>query len=186
MLRTTPVNPTKSNAWRSARSHPCVISLPVRKLLLRDWPDIPTCQHKGRLRILDYGCGFGDDAYELNKIPGYDVSAYDPYFRPDKTRKILKRQYDIVLCTYVLNVVKYRGERQAILERIRARLRAKRGVAYITVRRGMKMGDRKNGSWQGDVRLMLPEVFDNSQYTTYILHAHRCELPMRFEELQYV
>jgi DNA phosphorothioation-associated putative methyltransferase len=60
--------------------------------------------------ILDYGCGRGDDVRALWN-EGHDVIGYDPHVRDDPPYGCLSQPpvargaYDLVLCTYVLNVV---------------------------------------------------------------------------------
>ena len=46
--------------------------------------------------ILDYGCGKGFDCQH------YSVDGYDPYFQPEYPKK----QYNTIVCNFVLNVVK--------------------------------------------------------------------------------
>lgn len=50
--------------------------------------------------ILDYGCGYGTDA-EFLRRKGFSVDCYDPYYFPDFPTK----QYSVVLCSYVLDVL---------------------------------------------------------------------------------
>ncbi len=50
--------------------------------------------------ILDYGCGYGTDAGFLRE-KGFSVDCYDPYYFPDYPTK----QYSVVLCSYVLDVL---------------------------------------------------------------------------------
>lgn len=73
--------------------------------------------------ILDYGCGYGYDALAL----GADF--YDKYYYPEKP----VRQYDTIICNYVLNVVS-EDEELEILRDIQ-RLLKPNGRAYISVRR---------------------------------------------------
>jgi len=65
----------------------------------------------GDYSILDYGCGKGDDAREL-EAHGIDVSAWDPIHRPDGD----KRGCDIVNLGYVINVIEDRQERTETLQ----------------------------------------------------------------------
>ena len=78
---------------------------------------------EGGLRILDYGCGRGFDAFYMN------ADRYDPHWFPLEPAG----PYNIIFCTYVLNVVE-RSEREKILDRIDGLL-GEGGVSYVTVRR---------------------------------------------------
>lgn len=50
-------------------------------------------------RILDFGCGRGQDVKELKKLK-FDAYGYDPHWAPEKP----KGKFDTVLMTYVVNV----------------------------------------------------------------------------------
>ena len=75
--------------------------------------------------ILDYGCGRGDDCEYLHCF------GYDPVWAPDEA--VFKYRYNVVLCTYVLNVVSL-PTRKKILRHI-VDLLVRYGVVYLTVRR---------------------------------------------------
>src|SRR5271157_4215700 len=81
-------------------------------------------------QILDYGCGKGADCCWLH-IKGYKPQGFDPHWYNDPLA--LMKEYDVVLCTYVLNVVdsKTRTEVIACLKD----LVVSDGKIYITVRR---------------------------------------------------
>lgn len=64
------------------------------------------------LSVLDYGCGRGQDVNRLGRM-GIAVRGWDPYFAADTPLE--KR--DVVLLTYVLNVIEDSIERRATLER---------------------------------------------------------------------
>jgi DNA phosphorothioation-associated putative methyltransferase len=64
------------------------------------------------VQILDYGCGRGGDVRALGHL-GFDASGWDPVHRPDGEL----RPSDIVLLTYVLNVIEKPDERRATLAR---------------------------------------------------------------------
>jgi hypothetical protein len=113
-------------------------------------------------RILDYGCGKGDDIENLRTE--YDIYGYDPHWKNDKD--ILKKKYSLILCTYVLCVVG-KKTREDIMEKIDLLL-VKNGRAYISVRRDIKE-DRisKTGSKQYSVKLNLPIIYENSDFCIY-------------------
>jgi hypothetical protein len=110
--------------------------------------------------LLDYGCGRGDDAALL------DCAGYDPHYRPARP----DGPFDTVMCNYVLNVIEDDSERRAVLHDIDSLL-SPGGHAYITVRNDRKAlkGRTSIGTWQGLVTLILPVVWSNAGYTTYLL-----------------
>ncbi|WP_371632812.1 DNA phosphorothioation-associated putative methyltransferase [Streptomyces sp. NBC_01259] len=61
--------------------------------------------------VLDYGCGRGDDMRALQRL-GCTIDGWDPYFRPGGHLK----PADVVLLTYVLNVIEDPAERRATLK----------------------------------------------------------------------
>lgn len=65
----------------------------------------------GDFSILDYGCGLGDDATEL-EAHGLNIHAWDPVHRPD----VKKTPCDIVNLGFVLNVIEDQQERQDTLK----------------------------------------------------------------------
>ncbi|MFE6530129.1 DNA phosphorothioation-associated putative methyltransferase [Streptomyces rochei] len=62
--------------------------------------------------VLDYGCGRGDDVRALQQLD-CQVVGWDPFFRPDAGLE----PADVVLLTYVLNVIEDPQERRKTLER---------------------------------------------------------------------
>jgi hypothetical protein len=98
-----------------------------------------------RLDMLDYGCGHGFDADEL------DMDGYDPNHRP---WNVPAGSYDVVTCNYVLNVL---DTNEAILDTIKAvqRCLSGAGVAYVTVRADDQNlnGYTSRGTYQRPVRL---------------------------------
>jgi len=67
---------------------------------------------KGEYSILDYGCGNGDDAREL-EAHGLTVYAWDPAHRPDGQLHTA----DIVNLGFVINVIEDRSERDEALKK---------------------------------------------------------------------
>ncbi|MCK5605531.1 methyltransferase domain-containing protein [Candidatus Pacearchaeota archaeon] len=107
--------------------------------------------------ILDYGCGRGDDAQHL------EIDSYDPHYQP----VLPSKQYDIILCTYVLNVLPQAQWRQVIEDMLE--YLAPDGSIYITVRndaRSLK-GVTSRGTYQTLVDLPYPVLRTNSTYRTY-------------------
>ncbi|MFF9429405.1 DNA phosphorothioation-associated putative methyltransferase [Streptomyces sp. NPDC014746] len=60
--------------------------------------------------ILDYGCGRGDDVSSLQRLD-CQITGWDPYYRPESKLE----QADVVLLTYVLNVIEDPTERRNTL-----------------------------------------------------------------------
>lgn len=83
-------------------------------------------------KILDYGCGRGDDARLLEKS-GLCVSTYDPIWQP----KMPRGKFDTITCNYVLNVVSEETAKNIVSD-IRLRLKVK-GTAFISVRSDVKV-----------------------------------------------
>lgn len=107
-------------------------------------------------RVLDFGCGRGQDAACLG------IDRYDPHFFPDLPRE----RPDIIVCSYVLNTLPKSRER-VVLDEIKTLLKPY-GVAYITVRRNVKTpGYTSKGTYQRNVRLKLPVVTENANYCIY-------------------
>lgn len=78
-------------------------------------------------RVLDFGCGKGDDAHELG------LESFDPHFQP----KMPKNKFDTITCNYVLNVVS-EDTGKDIINQILSKLK-KTGTAYVTVRNDVKV-----------------------------------------------
>lgn len=94
-------------SWNSARGRTAIgrtaLSVPARKALA-----------DGQLgpdrTILDYGCGRGDDVRALEGL-SCEVSGWDPFYRSD----VAPAPADVVLLTYVLNIIEDPDERRATL-----------------------------------------------------------------------
>jgi hypothetical protein len=119
--------------------------------------------------ILDFGCGrCADVEWLLNN--GYNAKGFDPYWSPLK--KPLQYKYDIILCTYVLNIVD-NDTRLAIIKQLK-RMTKTSGKIYITVRRDFKKDHTTvDGVHQYLVKLPFPIVKENTQYCIYKLCNRR-------------
>jgi len=89
---------------------------------------------------LDYGCGKGYDAEEMN------FTGFDPHHCPVE----LDRFFDVVTCNYVLNVIEDEDER--FFAELRVIFLAKK-KAFIAVRNDVHAlnGCTSKGTWQGIV-----------------------------------
>ena len=109
--------------------------------------------------ILDYGCGYGTDAYFLH------ADRWDPCYFPDRG-PLKDEHYNVVLCTYVLNILPTKAERQAVLDDVCRLLHPILGWAYVTVRRDVKGWHRSWRGWQGNVQIPEGEWTARSLWKT--------------------
>lgn len=82
-------------------------------------------------KILDFGCGFGNDV-KLLRQKGLEITGYDPYYLPQYP----KDKFDTIICFYVLNVL-FPEEQANVLIKI-SHLLHPGGKAYYAVRRDIK------------------------------------------------
>ncbi|MDZ8224424.1 bifunctional class I SAM-dependent methyltransferase/HIT family protein [Nostoc sp. ChiVER01] len=82
-------------------------------------------------KILDFGCGFGNDVKVLRQ-KGFDITGYDPYYFPEYP----DNKFDTIICFYVLNVL-FSEEQTNVLMEI-SHLLKPGGKAYYAVRRDIK------------------------------------------------
>ncbi len=82
-------------------------------------------------KILDFGCGFGNDV-KLLQQKGFDITGYDPYHFPQNPNE----KFDTIICFYVLNVL-FTEEQANVLMEV-AHLLKPGGKAYYAVRRDIK------------------------------------------------
>ena len=128
-------------------------------------------------RVLDFGCG---KCKQINDwLPAHypkisSVTSYDPHYYPDTlVQPSLVTSFDVVLCTYVLCVVK--PEEQLDILRSVRNLLNDNGVAYITVRNDKPKwgyGTSTRGTFQRYVELpFLYELRKTRTYRIYLLTA---------------
>jgi SAM-dependent methyltransferase len=170
----------KVDSWKTA------VKRPIR---VRDWPpasrpskDLPRwIRHPESYgedpRILDYGCGYGQDASH------YGWEKYDPHFFP----KMPRGKFDVIFCSYVLNTIPL-NEVNGVLDDIEKRMR-RGGCAFITVRRDNheKFGEVSPGKYvtsiynksrntvQTYVELDLPVYRYVRDYVTYVIDRSQPE-----------
>jgi len=82
-------------------------------------------------KILDFGCGFGNDVKFLQK-KGFEITGYDPYHLPQYPND----KFDTIICFYVLNVL-FSQEQANVLMEV-SHLLKPGGKAYYAVRRDLK------------------------------------------------
>ncbi|WP_286322121.1 DNA phosphorothioation-associated putative methyltransferase [Streptomyces sp. STCH 565 A] len=95
--------------WNSQRHQTAIsrvgLSLPARRA-------VGDLQLEPETGVLDYGCGRGGDVRALQHL-GLDAAGWDPVHFPDGRRE----PADVVLLTYVLNVIEKPAERRETLLR---------------------------------------------------------------------
>lgn len=111
-------------------------------------------------RVLDYGSGRGFDAKH------FSWEAFDPHWGP----AVPRGKFDVIVCTYVLNVLTLE-EAGPVLADIARRLR-RRGRAYLAVRRDLPRGELLHCG-QRRVILPLPVVLER----TRAFCIYRLEIP---------
>ena len=84
----------------------------------------------GDKTVIDYGCGKYFDNYGLPE----NYYGYDPYNRPDEDA--LTKQYDVALCSNVLNVIMEPEVREQVMNKLKELAK----TIYITVYEGNKSG----------------------------------------------
>lgn len=95
------------------------------------------------LSVLDWGCGKGQDV-EYFKDHFETVEGYDPYYQPE----LPTQQFDIVTCSYVLNVIESKDERLKTLRDMLSFLK-KKGILLLTVRSTKEVNRHaKRGQWK--------------------------------------
>ena len=122
-------------------------------------------------KILDFGCGFGNDVKFLDK-KGFDIIGYDPYYFPQYPQG----KFNTIICFYVLNVLFLDVQSSVIMEI--SYLLKPGGRAYFAVRRDLKKeGFRKHyihkkPTYQCIVKLPFKPIYLDDyceiyQYTHY-------------------
>jgi hypothetical protein len=111
---------------------------------------------------LDYGCGKGLDADLLR------LDKYDPHFFPEFPMK----QYDVIYCNYVLNVIPCNDDKLLTVNVMLDLLKnSPESKLYITVRRDVKKaGFTSRGTWQENVVIDgLKPIIENKSFAVYVL-----------------
>lgn len=92
-------------------------------------------------KLLDYGCGDGSDAYWFNQRSDVFAFSYDPISKP---HDYSDREFDVVTCSYVLNVIEDLTERADV---VRKCLNHATTAAIFTVRTDVQtIRSRKAGA----------------------------------------
>ena len=115
---------------------------------------------------LDYGCGRGADVLAFN------MEGWDPYgeYSSAVHESNLFLYFDVILCTYVLNVIENEEEKDHVIKKLNTLLNGG-GKAYITVRadKANLNGRTKKGTYQEYINLDLPIIRKTSSYIIYEL-----------------
>jgi len=131
-------------------------------------------------KILDFGCGLGNDVKLLHK-KGCEITGYDPYYFPEYP----KDKFDTIICFYVLNVL-FPEEQATVLMEV-SHLLKPGGKAYYAVRRDLKReGFRehyvhKKPTYQCIVKLPFKSVHldDYCEIYEYIHYNYQINAPNR-------
>ncbi|AFZ46818.1 histidine triad (HIT) protein [Cyanobacterium stanieri PCC 7202] len=122
-------------------------------------------------KVLDFGCGFGNDVRKLRE-KNIDITGYDPHYFPDYPQ----HKFDTIICFYVLNVL-FPEDQEDVIMAI-AHILKPSGKAYFAVRRDLKKeGYRthyihKKPTYQRIVNLTFESLYKDEfceiyQYTPY-------------------
>lgn len=127
-----PVAPSK---WSKTRRHNPPRVDPSLTAITRGGPSVPVRQIEatGLLRgkrILDFGCGKGEDAAWLRRR-GYDVTCYDP--GSEEFARLPNGTFDVVMALYVVNVIPGETERRRAVRRAWGLLRTD-GLLFLASR----------------------------------------------------
>lgn len=123
-----------------------------------------------RSRILDFGCGLGNDVKLLHDR-GVNIIGYDPHYAPTYP----DGKFDTIVCCYVLNVLM--PEEQADVLMNVAHLLKPGGKAYYAVRRDLQReGFRehyvhKKPTYQCNVKLPFKSI-DLNEYREIYEYVH--------------
>lgn len=125
-------------------------------------------------RILDFGCGWGNDVRILQQR-GFEIDGYDPHYAPT----VPTGKFDTIVCAYVLNVL-LPTEQAEVLMNV-AHLLKPGGRAYYAVRRDLKkQGFRehyvhKKPTYQCNVKLPFKSLrlTDYCEIYEYVHYNHQ-------------
>lgn len=141
--------PVTMVGWTTARQRTAIgrgdLSMPIR-LSLRD---NVVAQGKS---VLDYGCGRGQDVRRLRQM-GLKADGWDPYYAPDTPL----HAHEVVLLSYVLNVIEDQAERRETLEKAWA---LALDALVVSCRLKWELSS-VNGSEAGDGLVTTPNTFQH-------------------------
>lgn len=125
-------------------------------------------------KVLDFGCGLGNDV-KLLKQKKIDITGYDPHYFPQYPDE----KFDTIICFYVLNVL-FPEEQTNVLMEV-SHLLKPGGNAYYAVRRDLKKeGFRehythKKPTYQCIVKLPFSSIYldENCEIYEYIHYNYQ-------------
>lgn len=121
-----------------------------------DWESLSCI--KGR-NILDIGCGrYTDHIKEFVESKGFRYTGYDPYWATDAD---LTKEYDVIICSNVLNVI----DDDKAMERVHLQVVYHQAPYFITVYEG-------DGSGRG--RKTGKDTYQRNQKTIEYARADEC------------
>jgi SAM-dependent methyltransferase len=128
------------HAHATAKRRPPRGSAPARQLV----PVI--CRARNVRRILDYGCGYGEDV-ALYRTQGYEAVGYDKYEHFPGATTAPTGRFDLVTLAYVLNVLRSRDDRLDALGEA-AQFLTPSGVLLAVARSVTEVGRAaRQGAW---------------------------------------
>ena len=119
-----------------------------RKSMSRPMKELYELELLDGMKVLDFGCGHGVDVQELKKV-GIEAYGYDKYNNQEYSSSVFKMQgkdFDIVTCFYVFNVIPSLDECKALLTQLK-NVTKKNGEIYISVRSDI---DAVKEEWEYD------------------------------------
>lgn len=143
-------------------------------------------KHAGAV-VLDYGAGkYPQLVQHYVKAGGaFRVDSYEPYGEIEEHHTypgIMAHQYDVVLCSNVLNVIAFEADLEEALGNMCVLVREE-GVVYIQVYEGDRSGisERTTRGWQRnapskDYMEVLAKYFD---YITFFDGRYECRSPIK-------
>jgi len=134
------MNPVASSGYDRTAIASTGASAPLRHLI---------AHHAGWVkgRVLDFGSGRGRDCAALGRRRGVKAACYDPHHPKAAVRKLPSGAFDLVLATYVVNVLP-KTERKAAVKQMASKV-ARGGRLVVTARgKGDADGEATAASWK--------------------------------------
>lgn len=119
------------------------------------------------VKVLDYGCGRGDDVRAL-RAAGIDAVGWDPHFAPERSALVPRA---IVNLGFVLNVVEDPLERRDVLRQAFALAERCLAVAVMLVGKGEVSGQRPHGDGFLTSRGTFQRYYTQAELRAFLLET---------------